>query len=251
MRGLGYRPDPKGIPERIYGASRALVLPDKHLEYVELAPSPIYQDSAEACVGFGIVIAAYAKMKAEGLVPVLGSPGFIWWNSRLTHGDEKLNVGTYPSRAIETLNDLGMCPEEDWPIKDIQWRFHEKPSRLAYRNAYDSRFDIEYSKIYGQGEELKRQIKSAFVTQGPLTFGLMVTESFVQLAEHDVYNEPGSDDPIKGGHYLAALGYDELGVVGLNSWRYWGNDGWFRIGWDYFLNAASDIVTYKFIPNLG
>lgn len=255
-RGLGYREDPKHVEYARFGAVHAGALgasyPDANLGLIKHAPAPIYQDSLQGCVGWAIAIASYAKQSAEGYEAVLPSPGFIWWNSRKQHGDEAENTGTYPHLAIASLNDVGMCAEKYWTIEQTKWHFDTKPSRAAFRNAYDPRFEIRTQKLYGASDEdLKQQIKAAFAVQGPLTFGLMVTESFVNSGKHDVIEEPSSDEPIIGGHYMAALGYDENGLLGPQTWRDWGNDGWFRIGWDYILRRATDIVTYKYVPRIG
>jgi hypothetical protein len=252
MRGLGYIPD-EGRSEHIYGARTGLSLPAVNMKYCPHAPKEhAYQDGAEGCVGFGIATAAYTKMSYDNVSPLLyPSPGFIWWNSRKTHGGEDLNIGTYPSRAFETLNTLGMAPNDDWSWHEVAWRFAEKPSRIAYTHAFDSSFDIRYSKIYGYDEDLKYQVQEAIYSVGPLTFGMMVTQSCVELAEHDVDDGPkGDNDEVKGGHYLTLLGYDEKGPIGLGSWRQWGNDDWFHLTWRYFLEASSDIVAFRFVPTL-
>ena len=175
-RGLGYRPDPHDPTRPRYGLpSSALVLPDK-LDLTEHAPG-VEDQGGESCVGFGLAEVAYGKQSIEGFTPVYPSPGFIWWNSRKRHGDEALNVGTYPSVAVQTLNDLGLCPEEDWPIKGMAWKFAERPPHIAYTHAYDARFDVQ-SLLLDADE---RQVKSAMATHGPLAFGMPVHEGYLDL----------------------------------------------------------------------
>lgn len=254
-RGLGYREDPSHVPYERFGAVHQASLvntyPDVNLELIKHAPPPSYQDLLEGCVGWAIAIASYAKQSAEGLEAVFPSPGFIWWNSRKQHGDETVNTGTYPHLAVASLNDIGMCAEKYWTVEQTKFHFDQKPSRLAFTHAFDHKFEVRTQKLYGSGEDLRQQIKAAFAVQGPITFGLQVSKSFVEMGKHTVINEPEPDEPIAGGHYMAALGYDELGLLGPQTWRYWGNEGWFRIGWDYILRRATDIVTYKFVPRLG
>ena len=237
-RGLGYRPDPHDPTRPRYGLpSSALVLPDK-LDLTEHAPG-VEDQGGESCVGFGLAEVAYGKQSIEGFTPVYPSPGFIWWNSRKRHGDEALNVGTYPSVAVQTLNDLGLCPEEDWPIKGMAWKFAERPPHIAYTHAYDARFDVQ-SLLLDADE---RQVKSAMATHGPLAFGMPV---------HEGYLDRGAVGEYKGGHYQAVFGYDAEGLYVQGSWgRYWGNAGWAKISWDYFLEVASDVACFKFMPKVG
>ena len=246
MRGLGYRPDAHDPHAPRYGLpSSALVLPDT-LDLTEHAPDVKDQAVSESCVGVGLANVAYGKQSLEGLVAVYPSPGFIWWNSRKRHGDEELNVGTYPSVAIQTFNDLGLCPESDWPIRDIAWRFAERPDGICYTHAYDTRFEVRSLLLDAE----RQQVKSAMVTHGPLAFGMPVHEGYVDLGAHDVVRGPVGAP--RGNHYQAVFGYDAEGLYVQGSWgRYWGNAGWAKISWDYFLDVASDVACFKFMPRVG
>lgn len=246
MRGLGYRPDPHDPKRPRYGLpSSALVLPD-HLHLQEHAPDSKDQGNAEECVGTGLAAVAYGKQSLEDLVPVYPSPGFIWWNSRHRHGDSELNVGTYPSVAVQTLNELGLCPESDWPLKDDAWRFAERPDAVCYTHAYDARFDVRSLLLDAD----KEQVQSAMVTHGPLAFGMPVHEGYVELGAHDLVRGPVGE--LKGNHYQAIFGYDAEGLFVFGSWgRYWGNAGWAKIAWGYFLDVASDVMCFRFMPKIG
>ena len=243
-RSFGYIPDPHDPTRPRYGLpSSALVLPDK-LDLTKHAP-PVAAQGGESCVGFGLAEVAYGKQSLEGLDAVYPSPGFIWWNSRKRHGDEDLDVGTYPSVAVQTLNDLGLCPEEDWPIKDMAWKFAERPDVICYKHAYDARFDVRSLLLDAD----KQQVKSAMVTHGPLAFGMPVHEGYTELGTHDLVR--GAVGDFKGNHYQAVFGYDVEGVYVLGSWgRYWGNAGWAKISWDYFLGVASDVCCFRFMPKV-
>lgn len=246
-RSFGYRPDAHDPRAPRYGLpSSALVLPAR-LDLTEHAPTQVLdQSSTEACVGYALAAVSYGKQSIEGLAPVLPSPGFIWWNSRHRHGDEALNVGTYPSVAVQTLNELGLCPEEDWPISRLPWNFDKRPSALSYHDAYDARFDVRSLLLDAD----KQQVKSAMVTHGPLAFGMDVTEGYVDLGAHELVKGPVGE--VKGGHYQAIFGYDEDGVFVLGSWGlYWGNAGWAKIAWGHFLDVASDVACFRFMPKVG
>ncbi len=245
-RSFGYIPDPHDPNRARYGLpSSALVLPDR-LDLTEHAPDVRDQGGSESCVGVGLSNVAYGKQSLEGLDAVYPSPGFIWWNSRHRHGDSELNVGTYPSVAVLTLNELGLCPESDWPIADLAWKFAERPDPICYTHAYDSRFDVRSLLIDAE----KAQVKSAMVTHGPIAFGMPVHEGYTELGAHDIVRGPVGE--FKGNHYQAVFGFDADGLYVLGSWgRFWGNAGWARIGWEYFLDVASDVTCFKFMPKVG
>lgn len=246
MRSFGYRPDAHDPRAPRYGLpSGALVLPDK-LDLTGHAPGVEDQGGLEKCVGMGLSAVAYGKQSLEGLEAVYPSPDFIWYNSRKRHGDELLNVGTYPSVAVMTLSDLGLCPESDWPLKDSAWRFAERPDGICYTHAYDTRFDVRSLLLDADRD----QVRSAMVTHGPLGFGMPVHEGYTELGAHDLVSGPVGE--FKGNHYQAIFGYDRDGLFVLGSWGlYWGNAGWSKISWDYFLDVASDVACFKFMPKVG
>lgn len=247
MRSFGYIPDPEHVNEKKtrYGAPTGVSLPSS-LDLTKYAPEVEDQSSGQSCVGYGLSEIAFGKQMMEGLAAVRPSAGFIWWNSRRRHSDEQLNVGTYPYTALETLNELGLCPESNWPNRDLPWRFAEEPDRICYTNAYDSRFEISSFKL----DASESEVKSALVSHGPLGFGMAVYEGYTDLGPHELVTGPVGE--FKGQHYQAAFGYDEQCVFVLNSWgRYWGNAGWARISWGYFLDAASDLACFKFVPVIG
>lgn len=203
------------------------------------------QQQAESCVGFSIAEAIYASWRVRGAdTPALASPLFIWWNSRQTHGDQNNNSGTYIRSAIKQLKQLGFCPESKWPStagKDL-WSFMVKPSRIAYRAAYDQKMNsLEYYRIAELGEARKQSWKKAIAANYPIVFGVPVEEAFLHNRSRDYYKSPSMDAKIIGGHAMCALGYDERGVFGPQTWGAgWGREGWFYLEWEYITEWALD-----------
>lgn len=242
-RGLGYKPDPEDTRDVKMSVSPVatgdLDLPLSHsLRYA--SPWILDQDGMQACVGYSIVEALYTKQRIEGETPVMVSPGFIWSNSRRTHGDEKLNEGTYIREAIKTLKTLGACPDKSWPMSELPFNFMDRPSAEAYKDGYDARFEVDYRRLDAEGEALREQLKTCIFEGHPVVFGITVPKRFLSLKDHDSF-EPSESDIAAGGHAMCILGYNERGVFGPNSWGSdWGNSGWFHISWAWFLNEARD-----------
>lgn len=194
--------------------------------------------SAESCVGYSLAEALYASWKVAGFeTPKLASPLFIWWNSRKTHSAEKVNSGTYIRMALRQMKRLGFCDNSVWPGTNGEdmWNYAEKPSRLAYRCAIDQKLtSLEYYRITGLGDERVESWKLAISRNNPVVFGVPFERSFVDWNGEGVIESPGIDASILGGHAMCALGYDERGPYGPQTWHPgYGNNGWFHISWRY------------------
>lgn len=249
MRGLGYRPSmtPRpGFAEH-HGHLMGGVLPAEDLHLVEHVRAIYDQSVSESCVGVALAQGCQVQLSSEGYTPVFPSPGFIWWNSRLKHGDEKLNVGTYVYTAVEAISELGLPPDADWPIADMSWNFAERPASIAYTHAFDSKFDV---KMYGVGQD-RDEVRAA-IGIGPVIFGTMVTRAFTELGPHADPVRPPDGADVAGGHAMTIVGYDERGVRVPQTWgRGVGNDGWYYLSWDYVLSdLTSEIVVVKYVPKI-
>lgn len=250
MRGLGYRRDPPDDRDERYSLS-ATPPPAQDSHLVKIVPEILDQDGMEGCVGYALAQAACVLLGAEGHVPELPSPGFIWYNSRKTHFEEKLNVGTYIRSGIKTFNTLGVCADRYWPSNELPWNYWKRPSAVAYQKAYDARFAARYQRINGVGD-IALQAMAAINAGHPIVFGASVTEDFVHLQGRQVMHPPTATDKIAGGHAMCAVAYNEAGIWGPNSWGVlWGDQGWFHFSWDYFRSTfVHDIWALSFMPQM-
>jgi hypothetical protein len=243
-RGLGYREDRPDTRDQLLSAGRVApvegALPSEYT-LKSFAPPVLDQDGMQACVGYSIATALYTRQAVGGVQPTLPSPGFTWWASRKTHGDEAANEGTYIREAIKSLKALGACPDASWPMSDIEWTFAQQPSDQAFRDAYDARFAVSYERLNGWDADLKAQVMSCISAGRPVVFGITVPKRFAgHLGTHKAFTYLATDIAA-GGHAMCILGYDQLGVFGPNSWGAgWGNTGWFHISWDWFLDSSRD-----------
>jgi C1A family cysteine protease len=100
--------------------------------------------------------------------------------------------------------------------------------------------ELAYYRITASDEGRVRSWKQALSNNHPIVFGIPVDDGFNQYDGVDYIDAPKMST-IRGGHALCALGYDETGVMGPNTWGpSWGEIGWFRISWEYIKNWAVD-----------
>ncbi len=267
-RGLGYLKDVPSEDDVRLGLHRSELLvgagdlPEADLHLVELTCPTRDQSIYEACTGFSLMPVCYIMQALAGMEPVEPSPGFIWWNSLKSHGDEGRNQGTYFRNCIRTLTDLGIAPESLCRIADLDQRLRNpdypdydgRPDHVAYTHAYDARFEVDPVRLDADdGDEAVRQVKSCIVSGMPVAFGMLVPKSFLSLGPHDAVElwEPGS--PMAGGHALCGVGYDARGVIVQNSWgELWGNRGFCRLSWNFFRSGwVDDKWACRKMPQIG
>lgn len=199
------------------------------------------RQNAQSCVGFSISEALYASWKLQGIAsPVLPSPRFIWFNSRVTHHAEKLDSGTYIREAFRQIAKLGYCPERECESLDGADLFYcaERPGRTAYRLAIDQR--LQSFQYYRLDPTSRYEWQRALSHGDPIVFGMPVSRDYLALRQHELYR--GDNSSILGGHAQCALAYDERGVRGPGTWgAEWGNQGWWSIGWEFLTRYATDV----------
>jgi hypothetical protein len=243
-------PDPRDIPSK--GAFGSGWAPVMSVRLANMFDRLLVQ-SAESCVGFSCAEALYASWRAAGLqTPELASPLFIWSNARRIHGDQRNNTGTYLRTAFQQMRKVGVCPESVWTSEhgDDLRKFGLTPSQVAYQAAYDQRLhDLAYYRIVETGEERVLAWKRAIHGMSPVVFGIPITPAFLEVSGTGVIPSPSVAAPKIGGHAMCALGYDERGVFGPNTWGIdWGNGGWFHLSWKYVMDWSIDQWAFKAPP---
>lgn len=202
--------------------------------------------TANSCVGYSLSNALYASWRMQGIIyPQIASPLFIWYNSRKTHGDELNNSGTYIRSAIKQMKKLGFCPNDIYDglgRKDFDDYAQEPPLR-AYHAAFDQKLvDLEYSRIVPGIEQTVVDIKKSLFNELPLILGLSVYDNFMNHIGSETICLPGKNDRYLGGHAVCGIGYNDEGLVIVNSWgKNWGNQGFATICWDYIIQQTHDV----------
>lgn len=199
---------------------------------------------AESCVGFAAAHALYAAWRARGIDKLeFPSPLFIWSNARHAHGAQRLNSGTYIRLAMRRMRALGYCPNSAWDGlrgRDMM-EFSSQPPLAAYRAANDQKLtDLQYYRIDAEGDAQRFDWMRSLSSNSPVVFGIPVSRSFMAYDGKGYLQSPSVFETMLGGHAMCALGYDEEGVYGPNSWPGWGDDGWFRMSWKFIEEWSMD-----------
>lgn len=202
--------------------------------------SPIEnQAQAGSCVGNSVVGALEFLQIRNGLPYTDLSRLFVYYNSRLMHGDQDKDDGTYIRIAMGTLSSLGTCSEKKWPY-DLNQLFI-RPSWGSYREAYPHKITSFYRIQDSSGQALVDSIKRALQAQHVVVFGMTVDEAYINAPANGVIAMPKQTRLNPGGHAQVIVGYDDnkRHWIVRNSWgTYWGDKGYAYVPYDYL--DASD-----------
>jgi C1A family cysteine protease len=170
-------------------------------------------------------------------------PSVLWgYRCRETHHDGDRDDGTYLSAYHRYIDDLGWCTEKHWP-----WNVDQINARAHYStrlHAYDQRNTVQEYAVPSD----KHTCMAAIATGHPLHCGQPITRAWFDYDARNGLTTLEDSGPDIGGHAYAVLGYDEQGVVAVNSWGTdWGFGGWFRLGWDTFLDRCRDRYAIRYV----
>ncbi len=198
---------------------------------------PVYdQGQLGSCTGNAIAGAVdYDNHKITGkfLTP---SRLWIYYQERVIEGTVAEDAGGQIRDGIKSVNQLGVCPETDWPY-DIA-TFAKKPPKKDYTDALKDRA-LTYEAVTQELFALKSVLASGL----PIVFGFTVYESFESqaVATSGVVPMPAPKEKVVGGHAVVLIGYndavDRFRV--RNSWgTTWGQEGYFEMPYLYVTSAS-------------
>jgi C1A family cysteine protease len=208
--------------------------------------SPIEnQGSLGSCTANALAGALEFLELQAGAIFVDLSRLFIYYNERLIEGTVKDDSGAFIRDGIKSLAKQGVCPEAEWPYKIAG--FKKKPTAKCYKDAKNHQI-TSYHRISAV-DEMRTCLADGF----PFVFGFTVYEAFesAEVAKTGVLNLPGPDEPVKGGHAVMAVGYDDTQkrFIVRNSWDTdWGMKGYFTMPYGYLdpaKNLADDFWTIR------
>lgn len=235
-------PDPRDYSSRMQ--IKALnTLPQK----VDLRPKfkvipMINQGALGSCTACAISVCHMAcQVIQSGVVRVLPSKLFIYYNERVIEGTVAYDSGAMIRDGIKSVVRQGVCSEREWPYYINKFRI--KPPVTAYKNALNFQA-LLYERLHNQSlEELLTTLANGY----PFVFGFTVYDSFDsrKVAKTGIYNPDPYTEKIIGGHAVVAYGYDKSDGTFLvrNSWgSAWGLGGYFKMKFEHMtnLNMAED-----------
>lgn len=215
--------------------------------------SPIEnQAQAGSCVGNSVVGGLEFLQIRNGLPYTDLSRLFVYYNSRLMHGDQDKDEGTYIRIAMGTLSSLGTCSEKKWPY-DLNNLFI-RPSWGSYREAYPHKISSYYRITETRGQALVDAIKRALQAQHPVVFGMLVDDDYINVGSDGMIAMPKKTRNDAGGHAQLIVGYDDnqRRWIVRNSWgTNWGDRGYAYVPYDYLDASDANDFWVPFISGTG
>jgi len=245
--GLGYRRDEPDERDRQYAVSTlSLQAAPAAADLRPYIVRTLDQDGLNSCVAESLTQAIRIRQKREApdSTPPLTSRFWTWFYSRVQHGDQRQNSGTYIRLAVKALNELGRPSEEDWPqvlsdLEDDEPTYTRRPPPNLSMKAYDNR-KVKYHRVYETGSARKAAVMACVAAGMPVVFGTDVSWSFTELSGPTRNIPPPLTESIAGGHAMVIVGYDAEGCWICNSWgAAWRAGGLAHLSWDYILWDAT------------
>jgi len=226
-------------------------LPDK----VDLREyfSPIEdQKNLGSCTSMaGVALIEYYERRAFGN-HVDGSKLFLYKVTRNLLG-LKGDTGAHIRSTMGAMVLFGIPPEKYWPY-DID-AFDKEPPSFVYSLAQNYKADLYFRLDCVLDRKVVLDCIKFFLSHGfPSMFGFVVYDSIIQATETGKIPFPEKTDKIRGGHALAAAGYDDSMVIQndnggyttkgafliRNSWgKEWGEEGWGWLPYEYLLRGLA------------
>lgn len=244
----GWRPDYPDHRDLKFVAPMSVGELPKSVDLRSFMPAPYDQGTLGSCTANSLAgLLEYNERKENKPNVQTASRLFIYYNERLIEHTVNQDSGAMLRDGIKALVRFGYCEEVLWPYVISQ--FKKKPSRIAYRDAAQSKIS-RYARI---GHSLN-DMKAALASSNPFVFGFMVFSSFENgaVAKTGIASMPQPNESMLGGHAVLAVGYDDDRQAFLvrNSWGItWGLGGYFYLPYEYIINPglADDFWTIFFM----
>ena len=209
---------------------------------------PIYdQGLLGSCTGNAIAGTYEIAGIKQGLPLETPSRLFIYYNERVIENSVESDAGAVIKDGIQTLVHQGVCPENEWPY--IESEFRTKPTDACYTHALN-----HVIKSYSLVPQTPSQLQGCLSAGYPYVFGFTVYSSFMsaEVERTGMMSMPQSDDRVQGGHAVVCVGYIRINGANYyiirNSWgTNWGVGGYFFMPEAYMLSdLCSDFWDIKY-----
>jgi C1A family cysteine protease len=220
--------DTRPVMEHEYFIHSGTTLPKVDLR--PLCPDVFDQEDLGSCTAnagvFAMMWALFVKLKKPC---ILLSRLFMYYMERKLNGQIKEDAGaTIKDECIVAAE--GVC-EETYDTYDIS-KFTVAPTKSALANALLHKI-TSYKAVKGLSG-----IKAVLASGYPVCLGMTVFESFegTAIAGTGKMPIPKKGEEVKGGHAVAAVGYDDSikCLIVRNSWGSgWGDKGYFYMPYDF------------------
>ena len=241
-RKFGYVPDPLDKRDRtLSGLLRTNIvrgsLPES-VSYRSNVVAILNQGELASCTAQSVMGALRLKHSLEGVVaPLLGDRRITYWGTRSYLGTTEWDSGGHIRDTFRFINGFGYMPEIETHNGHDPKQYKVPPTPLEQQKMFDQRdkadVQVEYYRIYEQGDDRVTAIKRALASRMPVVFGTQTTQKFLDYKQ-GYLKLPGSRERLLGGHAMYACGYTSEGIICPNSWDDdFGDQGYIRLSWDY------------------
>jgi hypothetical protein len=199
-----------------------ITLPDVFTDLISAQTPVQFQKNLPTCASFtGTGQSEYWNKQEYGVDIDLSE---MWLYVEAKKRDGYSGPGTYLRAIYESLLKVGICEEDFFPYEE-NYPPLGSPKPGAEENA--SKYKIfSYASVDTDPESMK----IALFQNGPVAVGIDVYESFYNTGSNGIVPPPSGAK--KGGHALLTVGYDLIGPIFKNSWRFdWARGGYCTIPW--------------------
>jgi C1A family cysteine protease len=262
--GLGWIRDLPDHRDSLYSAPSAVLqkLPPK-VDLRAHCPSVYDQGHIGSCTANAIAgVIQYDRLKAGEKPDFVPSRLFIYFNERAIEHTVALDNGAQIRDGIKSVAKLGVCPEAEWPYKDVPAdpATHLFPPGAPETQTPDSRARedaLKYKVIsYMRLNQSLGQFKGCLADGYPFVLGFTVYTSLWD-SNGDPKTEvplPSGNDTVDGGHAVMAVGYDD-GTSRFTIRNSWGDKvqdhGYFYMPYAYLTDPslAGDFWTIRAVAD--
>jgi hypothetical protein len=239
----GYVPSKVRVAAKVpkSGGIRArAILPDS-VDLRQYAPPVGDQGQVGSCVAWSIAhgIMGYYANRTGG-VGAPYAPLFLYMRNVAPGGAP--TAGLYPDAVLANAQSAGVDTQSDYWQGTTDYR--TPPTAAQIQNATNYKI-TGWSRLFSganQGANAQTVIQQALASGSPVAMGFDVYADFSALRTHTLYNTLSGTS--RGGHMVAAFGYDSQGVWIRNSWgTWWGNSGDAKLSWAFVNKVVSGAYT--------
>jgi len=247
-RKYGMIPSPKLLSYKLYSSTQYPTedqLPDK-VDLRNQCSTVVDQGQQGSCTDNAIVsgLREYLEIKS-GATLVRLSRAFLYYEEREKEGTVDQDAGAMPVDGMDTLKNIGVCPESEMPYSDND--FTTAPTNQDIIDA------IPYKIAEYRAVSSTALMKAALAEGNPVVLGFLVYSSFESddVAKTGIIPIPDvNNEELLGGHAVLAVGYDDAKewVIIRNSWGGdWGDKGYCYMPYGYF---TPDLVSDYWVGTL-
>jgi Papain family cysteine protease/Ricin-type beta-trefoil lectin domain len=194
------------------------------------APPPGDQGQTGSCQSWSTGYSAMGWWANRyGLSNAKTAPMYLYSQLVAGHCDQ----GAYVEQPLALMQSQGVDTTSDYEPMQQVLDCKTQPTELQTANA--ANFRISGFTQWDLQQGTRQAITSALASGRPAILSIVVYPELDNAnAQSYLVGPPLPGEQSRGGHAIAAFGYDANGVWIMNSWgNGWGTNGWAELSWDF------------------